>query len=111
MPCGFFTIEQWKRPSLGAPPAWVPIRHFNMGANLTSVMQAIEAGNKPGFFRVVQTQRVVWAEQVDGKLHLRKWHAGSPESLARGAEAFDRDGGKYPVTLRTLRKSARTRKS
>jgi hypothetical protein len=32
-------------------------------------------------------QRVIRAEKVGGKLRLRKWHAGSPESLERGAAA------------------------
>jgi hypothetical protein len=59
-------------------------------------MEWIEAEGKPGFFRVIQMQRVIWAEKIGGKLRLRKWHAGSPESLERGAAAYERVGGKYP---------------
>ena len=55
MPSGFFTVEQWKRPSSGAWPTWVPIRNLDMGANLTSAIQSIETDGNPGFFRVVQT--------------------------------------------------------
>jgi hypothetical protein len=103
MPYGFFTIEQWKRPSRGAKPAWVPIAHLDARNKLSDAFQLLEQRNKPGFFRVVQTQRVIWAEMTSGKLHLRKWHSGSPDSLARGAKAFDRDGGRYPVAPRNRR--------
>jgi hypothetical protein len=67
-------------------------------------MEWIEAEGKPGFYRVVQTQRVIWAEDTDGKLRLRKWHAGSPEGMERGAAAFERDGGKYPIAARSRKK-------
>jgi hypothetical protein len=57
----------------------------------------LERRGKPGYFRIVQTQRMIWAEKIGGKLKLRKWHAGNPEALSRGAAAFDRDGGKWPA--------------
>jgi len=76
MPHGFFTIEQWRNKK------WVTVCHLN--------------GDKPWFFRVVQTQRMVWAEKADGKLRLRKWHANNPETLSRSAKAFDRDRGRWP---------------
>jgi len=69
-------------------------------------MEWIEAEGKPGFFRVIQMQRVIWAEKIGGKLRLRKWHAGSPESLERGAAAYERDGGKYPVAGRSRKKKS-----
>ena len=64
---------------------------------MTDAMQYLESLGKPGFYRVVQTRRMVWAEMESGKLRLRRWHASSPEGLARTADAFQRDGGKYPV--------------
>jgi hypothetical protein len=107
MPHGFFTIEQWRRHGSDARAQWVPIRHVNAGKTLAEVVQSFDSQVTPGFYRVVQTQRMIWAEEVDGKLHLRKWHAGSPESLLRSAEAFDRDGGKWPVAARPRNKKQR----
>jgi hypothetical protein len=96
MAYGFFTVEQWKLPKRGAQPAWVPILHLDAGHSLSDALRAIEERGKAGFYRVIQTQRHVWAEKVDGRLHLRKRHAGSPQELARTAEAFDRDKGRWP---------------
>jgi len=79
-----------------AQPEMVTICHVRGGWPLTEVLKELERRGGPGFFRVVQTQRVIWAEKVDGKLRLRKWHANSPETLARSARAFDRDRGKWP---------------
>jgi hypothetical protein len=93
---GFFTIEQWKPPKRGAKSAWMPVLHLNANHSLSDALRAIEERDQAGFYRVIQTQRFVWAEKVDGKLHLGKRHAGSPEELARTAEAFERDGGKWP---------------
>jgi hypothetical protein len=67
-------------------------------------MDWIGAQGKPGFYRVVQMQRMIWAEESEGKLRLKKWHAGSPESLERTAAAYTGDRGKYPVTARPRRK-------
>src|SRR4051812_25205167 len=97
MPHGFFTIEQWKSPKRGVAPQWITVCHVGADKTLTEAIQELEVLGKPGFFRVVQTQRMVWAEIENGTLRLRPKHAMSPESLARTAEAFDRDGGRYPV--------------
>ena len=90
MPHGFFTIEQWRGKK------WETVCHLDGGHSLTEAIEEVERRGKAGFFRVVQTQRKIWAEKKDGKLRLRKWHAGSPETLSRGTEAFDRDGGTWP---------------
>jgi hypothetical protein len=104
MPHGFFVVEQHKIAKPDAAAEWTPIHHFDARTTLTRVMKWIEAEGKPGFYRVIQMQRVIWAEEIDGKLRLRKWHAGSPESLERGAAAYERDGGKYPVANRARKK-------
>jgi hypothetical protein len=97
MPHGFFTVEQWKPAKRGAKPAWVPVLHLDAHHSLTDALLAIKEHDTEGFYRVIQTQRQVWAEKVDGKLRLRKWHAGSPEELGRTAEAYMRDGGRWPT--------------
>jgi hypothetical protein len=90
MPHGFFTIEQWRNRR------WVTVCHVDGRRTLTDAIQDLKRRDKPGFFRVVQTQRMIAAEKIGGKLHLRKWHALRPETLARSARAFDREGGKRP---------------
>jgi hypothetical protein len=87
---GYFTIEQW------LDKRWVAICHVDGNQSLTDAIKKLERRGEPGFFRVVQMQRMIWAEKEDGKLRLRKWHATSPDTLSRTAEAFDRDGGKWP---------------
>jgi hypothetical protein len=87
---GFFTIEEWRNKR------WVTVCNLSGDQSVTDALRELERRDKPGFFRVVQTQRMVWAEKTDGKLRLRKWHANSPETLSRSAEAFDRDRGKWP---------------
>jgi hypothetical protein len=89
---GFFTIEEWRNKK------WVAVCHLNAGQSAADALRELERRDKPGYFRVVQTQRMIWAEKIDGKLKLRKWHAGSPETLSRGAKAFDRDKGKWPTS-------------
>ena len=96
MPHGFFTIEKWTTDN-GTEARWVAVAHLDACYSLSDALAEIEKWDRPGFFRVVQTQRVIWAERVNGKLRLRKWHAGSPQSLARGAAAFVRDKGRWPV--------------
>ena len=88
---GFFTIEEWRTKK------WVTVCHLNADQSVTDALEELERRDKPGYFRIVQTQRMIWAEKIDGKLKLRKWHAGNPETLLRGVEAFDRDGGKWPT--------------
>jgi hypothetical protein len=97
MPQGYYTIEQWKEPCKGAPPEWVAILTLPFGATLTAAEQALAQLDRPGFYRVVHTQRVVWAERAGEKLYLRKSHAGSPESLDRIRQMFERCAGRYPV--------------
>src|SRR5215471_13815473 len=93
MPHGFLTIEQWNTKK----KRWVPIAHLNAKKSMTDALRELERKGKPGFFRVVQTQRMVWAERANGKLRLRKWHASSLETLARTARAFERNRGKWPA--------------
>jgi hypothetical protein len=97
MPHGFFTIEKWERAKRGGKSQWTVVCHLGAEHSLTDAMQHLESLGKPGFYRVVQTQRMLWAEMDGAKLRLRRWHASSPEGLAQAAEAFERDGGKYPV--------------
>jgi hypothetical protein len=97
MPQGFYTIEQWKPRRRGGKPQWVAVAHADARASPSAALRMIEQRDRAGFFRVIQTQRQVWAERIDGKLRLRKWHAGSPEALARTAQAFVRDGGRWPT--------------
>src|SRR4051812_47841312 len=97
MPHGFFTIEQWKPRKRGDDPEWVAVEHIDADQSISDALRILEERDEEGFYRVVQTQRQVWAEKVDGKLRLRKWHADSPAALARTAEAFVRDKGKWPV--------------
>jgi hypothetical protein len=88
----FFTIEEWRNKK------WVTVCHLNADQSVTAAIQKLERRDKPGYFRIVQTQRMIWAEKIGGRLKLRKWHAGSPETLSRGAEAFDRDKGRWPTS-------------
>jgi hypothetical protein len=93
MPHGFFTVEQWT----GNKRGWMTVCHITgYGKTLTEAMTQLESLGKPGFFRITQTQRIIWAERENGKLRLRKWHVSTPEALARSAEHFVLDGGKWP---------------
>jgi hypothetical protein len=97
MPHGFFTIEQWKPKKRSGASAWAAVVHLNADRSLSDALREIERRDQAGFFRVVQTQRQVWAEKLNGKLRLRKWHVGSPEALARTGDAFVRDKGRWPA--------------
>jgi hypothetical protein len=99
MPFGYFTIERLKSANGGGEPQWVTVAHVHAHQSLSDALAEIERRGKAGYFRVTQMQRVIWAEKIDGKLKLRKWHAGSPASLARGAKAFVRDKGRYSTKL------------
>jgi hypothetical protein len=59
---------------------WAAEVHLNADRSLSDALREIERRDQAGFFRVVQAQRQVWAEKLNGKLRLRKWHAGSPRS-------------------------------
>jgi len=91
MPQGYYTIEQWKRP------AWVAVTVLPFGLSQTGAEEALRRMGKPGFYRLVQMQRVVWCELDDSGLRLRKSHASSPENLQSMQEMFDRTAGRYPA--------------
>jgi hypothetical protein len=93
MPTGFFTVEQWKKT--GA--RWVPVLHLDAGQSLSRAIEELEKRGKPGLYRVVQTQRCVWAEMEDGKVRLHGSHVSSAESLAKLAELFEKEQGRRPV--------------
>jgi hypothetical protein len=97
MPQGYYTVEQWTRPRPGAPAEWLPIVHLPFGATQTAAEAAVERLGQPGLYRLVQTQRVVWAEKTGDRLRLRKSHASSPQNLDEIRQTFDRTGGRYPV--------------
>ena len=113
MPQGYYTIERWTRPSAKARPRWTAVLQLPLGTSLTAAENTVERLG-PGFYRVIQMQRVIWAEKEDGQLRLRKSHAGSPDSLEKMRQMFDRCNGVYPVEevrearRRTKRKRAGT---
>ncbi len=97
MPHGFFTIEQWKTARRGAQGKWVAIFYLDARHSMTHAVVALEGRGPPGLYRIVQTQRCIWAQVEDGKVRLHGSHAGSPKSLAELAKIFDREGGRRPV--------------
>jgi hypothetical protein len=97
MPHGYFTVEQWKRPSGGATSQWIPILHLDSYQSLTKAVAALEKRGEPGLFRVLQMQRCIWAEMEKGKLRLHGSHASSPENLSLVVEIFEREGGRRPA--------------
>jgi hypothetical protein len=108
MPQGYYTIEQWTRRKKRVAGEWVSVGYLPFGLSLTEAEGALERIGKPGFYRLVQLQRVIWAEKKDGKFHLRKSHAGSPSDLGKMTEMFDRTGGKFPEDeVREARKLAK----
>jgi hypothetical protein len=111
MPQGYYTIEQWTPPADGSPPQWLAILHLPFGGTLTDAERALQKLGQPGFYRLVQTQRVIWAEQQGSALRLRKSHASSPESLASITQMFERSAGRYPAeeVRETRRQSKKNR--
>ena len=97
MPQGYYTIEQWTRGKKGSPGEWVEILHLPFGRSLTDAETAVKNLGTPGLYRVVQMQRVVWAEQEGDELRMRKSHAGSPENLDEIRQMFERSKGQYPI--------------
>jgi hypothetical protein len=95
MPHGFFTVEQWV--SRDARPRWKPILHLDSHQSLSKAIAALEKLGKPGLFRVMQTQRCIWAEMEHGKLRLHGSHVSAPESLAELAKLFEHEKGRRPV--------------
>ena len=108
MPQGFFTIEQWQGSGESDESRWMAVQHLVGRKTLSDALQALEDLDQPGFYRVVQTQRMVWVERVSGKLTLRKWHAATPDDLTRTAAAFEREAGVWPVAA--ARELARARR-
>ena len=96
MPQGYYVIEQWTHAAKDAPAAWIVVLQLPFGATLTAAEVALEKLGVPGFYRIVQMQRVIWAEEEDGAFKLRKSHASSAEGLKKMQEMFERCGGRYP---------------
>jgi hypothetical protein len=112
MPQGYYTIEQWKQPKRETPSEWVPVLTLPFGGSLTAAEEALAQLGKPGFYRVVQTQRVIWAERSGGNVRLRKSHADSPDGLDRIRRMFERCGGRYPIEeVRETRRQAKRHKA
>jgi hypothetical protein len=106
MPQGYYTIEQWKRSK------WVAVAVLPFGLSLTAAEQALQRMGKPGFYRLVQTQRIIWCEaDGSGGVRLRKSHASSLKSLRGMQEMFDRTGGRYPTNeVQAARRAAKRRR-
>ena len=103
---GYYTIEQWSK---GA--GWVAVCALPFGASQSDAETAIEKRGKGGFYRLVQMQRVIWAQREGGKMRLRKSHASSPEKLAETCAMFDRCKGRYPVEeIRVARREMKRRR-
>jgi hypothetical protein len=96
MPQGYYSIEEWTGRANDGSAAWTVVLQLPRGATLTSAEEALQKLGKPGFYRVVQMQRVVWSEKENGGVKLRKSHALSPEGLEKMREMFERCGGRYP---------------
>jgi hypothetical protein len=75
--------KQWTRSGKDAPAAWIVVLQLPFGTTLTAAEEALEKLGEPGFYRVVQMQRVIWAQEEDGAFKLRKSHASSPDGLRR----------------------------
>jgi hypothetical protein len=91
MPHGFYTVEQWNRRQ------WVPVLHLDADQSLTRAIKQLRSRGRAGLYRVIQTQRCIWAEMEHGKLRVHGCHASSPESLAELAKLFEAEGGRRPV--------------
>ena len=107
MPQGYYTIEQWTRGK------WAAVSVLPFGLSLTDAEAQLARRGKPGLYRLVHTQRIVWCEREDSSakpssVRLRKSHASSPQSLKRIEQMFDRTGGRYPAEeARAARKKAK----
>ena len=93
MPYGYFTILSWK----GKKAGWVVREHVAAPATLSDALARLESRGEAGLYKLVQTQRVVWAEKSGGRFQMRKWHCGSFDPTMRLERAFDRDKGVWPV--------------
>ena len=95
MAYGYFTVEEWRHGK--GKGCWTPILHLDACETATKALDALEKRGKAGLYRVLQTQRCVWAETEGGKVRLHGSHASSPEGLARLMEIFEETGGRRPV--------------
>ena len=89
-------IEQLMPDANNGAAAWTVVLQLPFGATLTAAEEALKKLGKPGFYRVTQMQRVIWAEEEEGGLKLRKSHASSQASLKKMQDMFERCGGRYP---------------
>jgi len=94
---GYYTIEHWTGKDGDGRAIWTAVAHLPFGRTQTQAEDALQKLGKPGFYRLVQTQRVIWAEKMGAKFHLRRSHAGSPASLEEQRKIFERCDGKYPA--------------
>src|SRR3954466_1373314 len=108
MPQGYYTVEQWTARTNHGQPAWTPILHLPFGASLTAAEEALAKLGRPGFYRLGQMQRGIWAEQDGDTIRLRKAHAGSPQGLDEMRQMFERCDGRYPLEeVRETRRQAK----
>jgi hypothetical protein len=111
MPQGYYVVEQWMCSAKDSAREWMPVLVLPFGATLTAAEQALEKLREPGFYRIVQMQRVIWADQEAGVFKLRKSHANSPEGLKKMQEMFERCGGRYPhEEVRAARRLSKSKK-
>jgi hypothetical protein len=97
MPHGFYTVEKWMGSGTGKAGRWKAIIHLDAYQSLAKAIDALGARAKPGLYRVVQTQRCIWAQRDDGVVRLHGSHVVSAAGLARLATLYDREGGRRPV--------------
>src|SRR3954469_14685216 len=109
MPQGYYTIEQWVGAKKGSAGAWVEVLHLPFGRSLTDAETAVKNLGTAGLYRIVQMQRVVWAEQEGDELRMRKSHAGSPENLDGVRQMFERSKGRYPEEVKEARRRQKLR--
>jgi hypothetical protein len=113
MPTGFFTIEQWTRARAGSALEWIPVLHIDAKHSLTKAIAALEKRDEPGLYRVVQTQRCIWAEMEKGKVRWHRSRVSSLESLAKLTVLYEKEGGRRPLERarqeRTAARRARAR--
>jgi hypothetical protein len=111
MPQGYYSIEQWTPSANNDQGAWTVVLQLPFGTTLTAAEGALERLGQPGFYRIVQMQRIIWAEEQEGALKLRKSHASSPANLQKMVEMFERSGGRYPLEeVRAARRLSKLKK-
>lgn len=88
MPQGYYVVQQSTCPTQEAAAAWIPVLVLPFGATLTAAEQALAELQEPGFYRIVQMQRVIWAEREAGVLRLRKSTRTPRKALRRCKRCF-----------------------